>query len=304
MIKEMLDEGSLKQRIFGCCFVAEPGSEKDAVSHLEELNRRFDYSDWIEINTLKIINDGTVESKTASLMEPYTGEDKCIRPMLEGEMLQDLCMEAAEKGFDIYIHAIGDRAVHETVMAAERIRKAGMTKTRITNAHTELVIEDDIEKFAKFDITANTTGGWHYGTTDERASLGKRAELLFPVKVIMNTGGRMSLGSDFPVDEQGANPLISIEIGVNRQLAGRSESMVLPPEEYKLKISQMIEGYTRSAAYQIGKDDRLGTITAGMYADFTVLERNPFTEEKYGIHKIPVVMTVVEDKITYLRCYD
>lgn len=299
MLRDLAEKKSLKQRIFGCCFVAEPGSEKDAIRHLKALNKENNYKDWFEINTLKIINDGTIESRTASLMEPYTGENECVMPMIEGEQLQSLCLEAAENGFDIYIHAIGDRAAHETVMAAEKIRNAGYMATRITNAHTELVIDDDIDKFAQYDITANTTGGWHYGTLDEKAVLGDRSERQFPLQPILKCGGRMSLGSDFPVDEQGADPMISVEIGMSRRLAGKPDARLLPPEDYKLRLSQMIDGYTISAAYQLGMEEKLGTIEPGMYADFTVLNEDPFTTDMYDIHKIGVFMTVVEDKITY-----
>lgn len=301
ILADMAKGNELAQRVFGCCFVAQPGDEKNAIEHLNKLNERYHIPDWLEINTLKIINDGTIESKTASLSEPYLGESRCVSPMLEGRALQELCLDAAEAGFDIYIHAIGDRAIHETVLAAEKIRGAGYGRTRITNAHTELVLENDIPKFAEYDITANTTGSWHYGTEDEVSILGERCRRLFPLKSILEEGGRMSLGSDFPVDEQGANPLISIETGITRQLAGEKESLILQPESQRLTVRQMMEGYTASAAYQLGKELKLGSIEAGKYADFTILEANPFTVDPYSIHKIPVIMTVVGGKVTYRR---
>lgn len=299
IIWDMARKNTLRQRIFGCCFVAKPGDEKNAVAHLMELHKDYDIPDWMEIKTLKIINDGTIESKTASLSKPYEGEKQLIRPMLEGKALQALCMEAARNNFDIYVHAIGDRAVHETVRMAEQIRNKGYWRTRITNAHTEMVLEEDIPRFAQYKITANTTGGWHYGTEDEVETIGQRANQLFPLQSILRAGGKMSLGSDFPVDEQGADPMISLETGVTRQLAGQKDGLILPPESERLSIRQMIEGYTGSAAYQLGMEEKIGRLAPGMYADFTVLGANPFEEELHSIHKIPVVMTVVAGRITY-----
>ncbi|MCQ4637592.1 amidohydrolase [Anaerovorax odorimutans] len=301
IIADMAYDRSLRQRIFGCCFVARPEDKEGAVEQLRQLRKTYFLPDWLEMKTLKIINDGTMESRTASLSKPYLGAARCVSPMLEGEDLQDLCLDAAGKGFDVYIHAIGDRAIHETVLAAEKIRRAGFHKTRITNAHTELVQEEDIPRFAQWNITANTTGGWHYGTEDEKKTIGERADRLFPLQSILQAGGRMSLGSDFPVDEQGANPMISMETGVTRQLAGNREGLILQPESQRLTIEQMLEGYTASAAYQLGMESKLGSIEPGKYADFTVLGADPFEVETYQIHKIPICMTVAGGKITYKK---
>lgn len=300
ILDEFIEKDMLPQRIFGSNQITEKRHVEGWKEHLVALKAKYD-SDKVRINTWKLVNDGTVESRSASMMQPFVGSRETIDPLLYGKAYYDLCVDVARSGFDLHLHAIGDRANHENLMAAKAVREAGFLDTRITNAHTQCVLDEDLSLFAKYNVIANTTGVWHYGDENARKTLGDRADKTFRMKTILDYGGMMSLGSDFPGDEYGIEPLNSIETGVTRQMLGDPDSLVLAPQEEKLSIEDMIIGFTKTPAYQFRMENRLGTIEAGKYADFTVIERNIFETSRYKIHEIPVMMTVMDGIVTYRR---
>ncbi len=299
LLKKLAETGELPQRVMGCEFVSTKEEAIGAVDRLKKLRDENYIKDTFEFKTLKIINDGTMESASASTLEPYSHDGSIVEPMLEGEELNNLCIEAAKESFDIYIHGIGDRAIRATVEAAKAVREAGYNKTRITNAHTQLVSKEDVPKFGKYNIIANTTGCWHYGGGDGEEVLGKRIDETFAMKRLMDNGAILTLGSDFPVDELGASPFVSMEVAITRQYPGEREAKKLKPYDQVLSIEEVIDGYTINAAYQLGMEDKIGSIEVGKYADFTVTNENPFDVDVYKIHEIQVALTVQNGEIKY-----
>lgn len=300
IMEELERKGLLPQRIFGSCMIESLPKIKGGLEKLAGLNRKYD-SDDFRIRTYKILNDGTMESRSASLFEPYDEDGSMVYPMLSGDALYGLCVEVARRGFDIHIHAIGDRSIHETLMAAKAVREAGYQDTRITNAHTEHPTIQDSALFARYDVIANTTGVWHYGNPSMNAILGARADEEFMMRSIIEAGGRMSLGSDLPVDEHGPEPLKSIQMAVTRKMYGDPDAPVLKPESEKLTVQQCLEGYTVNAAYQVHMEDKLGSIKAGKYADLVVLEKDIFDIDPEEIYRVPVEMTLKGGRFTYRK---
>lgn len=298
LISVMEKSNRLKQRIFGCFFIESRDKCGNAIKKLQELKLK-NNSDLFRINTLKIILDGTIETRNASLSEPYNEDLSMVEPMLSQKELNELCFEAASGLFNIHIHAIGDKAVHRTVMAAKVLREAGYSDIRITNAHTEYVAEEDVALFGRYDIIANTTGVWHYGNPLINKIIGDRADRVFMMRSLIDHGARLSLGSDFPVDEYGPEPLKGIQMAVTRRLYYDPCGLVLKPENEKLSIGQCLEGYTINAAYQLGMEKKTGSIEEGKYADFVVLKDNIFETDPSEIYKIPIVMTIMNGDITY-----
>ena len=93
-------------------------------------------------------------------------------------------------------------------MAAKAVREAGYFDTRIINAHTHLVQPADIPLFAKYNVLANTSSIWHYDAPEAESVLGSwRYRHQFALQSILQHGARMTLGSDFPADEMGNEPL-------------------------------------------------------------------------------------------------
>lgn len=298
LLDECIEKGLMKQRLFGSNQVTDMSHLSGWYEHLDALRKKYD-TDKVRIRTFKLVNDGTVESVCASMVEPFVGHEKSIDPLLWGEDYYKLCIEIAAAGFDLHLHAIGDRANHENLMAAKAIREAGYDDTRIIDAHVQCVLDEDLPLFAKYDMMVSTTGVWMYGDPGTRRVLGDRADKTFMMKSILSHGAKMSLGSDFPGDEFGIEPLNSIETGVTRQMLGDPDSPILKPVEERLSVDDMIKGYTSTAAYQFRMEDKLGTIEEGKYADFVILGGDPYITDPYKIHEIPVLMTVMDGKVTF-----
>lgn len=297
-VEELINTDRMTFRTVGCYMVGEESDAEVAVTRLNELRKKYD-NDLFRINTLKIINDGTVETRSASFYEDYADGGSCA-PFMEGEKLYSLCVEAAKEGFNINIHGIGDRTIHEILMAAKAVREAGYSDVRFTNSHTQYVRKKDRELFGKYNVIANTSGAWHVEYEGNHIALGEeRTNDMFTMNSIIKSGGIVSLGSDFPVDEVGNEPLKGLEMSVTRKAFGEKDFPVLMPAEEALTLEQAIEAYTINGAYQIQMENKIGSIEVDKYADFVVLEKNLFEVEKHSIYNIPIVMTIMNGNIVY-----
>lgn len=289
---------ALQQRVCSCVMVEDRARLDKVIPLLKERSQKHK-SDNYFINTLKILNDGTMETRSASLSEPYNEDGALIETMLSEEELNEICVAAAKEGFDIHIHAIGDKAIHRTLMAAKAVREAGYHDTRITNAHTDYVRTRDNHLFGKYNVIVNTTGSWHCENLGMEKVIGERVNKQFRILSLIKEGARMSLGSDKPVDQLGAEPVKGIQMAVTRKVCDDSAAPILEPESEKLSIHQCLEGYTINAAYEMHMEDKLGSIEPGKYADLTVLEKDIFEIPVYEMYKTKTMLTMKGGKITY-----
>jgi len=290
--------GELKQRFSGCVMVEDGQHWKTAVDELVEQHKEH-HSDMYNINTLKLVNDGTVESCTAAMNEPYV-DGTVAESTIIGEELYSQCLKAAALGFNIHIHGIGSKTIHETLMAAKAVREAGYFDTRIINAHTHVTAAEDIPLFGKYNVLANTSSIWHYDAPEAETVLGNyRYTHQFQMQSILEHGARMTLGSDFPADEMGNEPLKGIQMGVTRQLFLDDNAPILKPESERLTVQQCLEAYTINAAYGMHMDDKIGSIEVGKYADLVVLEKDLNEIDPHEIMNTPVLLTMLNGKPTY-----
>lgn len=298
-LPEMIDDGVYKQRFFGCGqMVADKGDEDIVLPRLVEYSRKYN-SDKYNIHFLKIINDGTLETRSAALSDPYDEDGSMVQPLFTREKIAEVGLKAAAAGLDINVHGIGDEAISGTLAMAKAIREAGYDDCRITNSHCDYVKDEELELFGRYDVIANTTCVWHYGNPDMEAVIGDRQNRTFRIRTMIDGGCRMGQGSDFPVDEFGREPLKGIEMGCTRQLFDHPELPVLKPYEEKLSVDDGIRSYTINNAYQMHMDDRLGSIEAGKYADLVILEKNLFDVPLNEIHNIKICETIMDGKTTY-----
>lgn len=296
--EEYFKRDDCKQRISGCAFTGSKDKLETTFDKLKERNKKYN-SDLYKVDTYKLILDGTIESRSASMIEPYNEDGSLVKPLLEGEELASLFIRAAASGFDIHCHGIGDRAIHEVLMAAKAVREEGYQDTRITNAHTEHIAQEDRPLFGKYHVIANTTGVWHYGNPDMFRIVGDRAREQFVLRPVLEYGGRLSLGSDRPVDEYGSEPLKNIQVAMNRQLYGDRDGFILEPADGGLSLQQCLEGYTINGADQLHMEKKTGSLEPGKYADLVILGQDLYETDPYEIYKVPVIMTMMNGRITH-----
>lgn len=293
------NEIDYKQRIMGCPYlICDVDSTDSVIEKLLKARETYN-SDKVRINLMKILNDGTMESRTAALTEPYPEDGSIVEPLMNQEQAAKAGVKAAKEGLNVNMHAIGDNAIKSVIAMGKAIREAGYDDIRVTCSHTQYVADEDLDLFGKYNIIANTTGVWMYGNPFMDKVLGEINNKTFRMKSLIEGGARMSLGSDFPVDEYGREPLKSIEMCATRQMYDQPDSPVLKPENEKLTVEQAIEGFTINNAYQMSMEDVLGSIEEGKYADFVILEENILDMPLENIHKVKVCETIMDGVTTY-----
>ncbi len=278
--------------------VADEAQAGEALDFAKELRQKYD-DDKVRINLYKIINDGTMESRTAAISEPYPEDGSVVEPLLGEEDMAEVVLKAVREGFNINVHAIGDVAVRSVVAAAKAVREAGYPDTRITCSHSQYIDPKDVPAFAEYDIIANSTGVWFYGNPLMDKVLGHINDETFRMRSLKDVGAKVAFGSDFPVDEYGNEPLKSIEMIVTRKMYDQPDAPMLKPYDEVLTVEDGIAGYTIHNAIQLHMEDKLGSIEPGKYADMIILEKNLFEIPPEEIHKVKVLETIIGGETVY-----
>ncbi len=300
-LQRLEKEGKLPLKIVGSYIVQAPMLVPNAIEKLKELQKKYQ-SELIYPNTIKIHNDGTLESETAALFEDYSDTPNNKGGMvLEGDILKNFVADIASNDFHVHIHAIGDKTISEALDAIEYAKnKAPNSKSRYTIAHAIVIQDKDVPRFGQLNVIAQTTPVWIGDEATISPALGEeRSKKRYLIKSIEDGGAKVTFGSDFPVGgEFGMFPLYNIQVGMTRQ--GLDEGAVpLPPITEKMPLESMIKGYTINAAYQLGMEDKIGSLEKGKYADIVILNKDLFKIKPNEIHKVEVKETIMNGNTTY-----
>ncbi len=254
-------------------------------------------------NTVKIMQDGVAETFTAGLLDPYLDACGCqtggrgLSHVDPAELREHVTMLDAH-GFQVHLHAIGDRAVRESLDAIEAARAAnGPADNRHHIAHLQVMHPDDVPRFAALGVTANLQALWaaHEPQMDELTIpfLGpERAARQYLFGDLYRSGARLAAGSDWAVSS--ANPLRAVHVAVNRSLPGMTGARAEPflPAQ-RLELAAALGAYTIGSAYVNHLDDQTGAIEPGLLADLVVLDRDPFAVQPAEIATVRVLSTYV-----------
>ena len=262
----------------------------------------------LRANSVKIMLDGVLETFTGAMLDPYLDRDG--RPtsnrgidFVDGERAREHTTRLDAAGLQVHFHAIGDRAVRVALDAIEAARRAnGMTDTRPHISHIQVIHPDDVARFAPLGAVANAQPLWacHETNMDELTIpiLGPaRSRWQYPFGSLLRSGARLAMGSDWSVSTP--NPLLEIEVAVNRIYpTSRDTARPFLPEE-RLTLEQAIEAFTLGSAYVNHLDDETGTIAAGKLADLAVIDRDLFAPDAGPIGDAKVLATFVGGKVVF-----
>jgi len=299
--RELDEKGDLNFRVNLSLFV-DPAGDRSQIDYLTEQFSNDKYS-HVRANMVKLFADNIIEFETGALLEPYLSEDGTPTDYYgELEFTQEdlnyYITEFEKVGFQIHIHAVGDKGTKVALDALEASRNTNnLSGTRNTIAHLYLIHPDDIPRFPELEVIPNYQAFWAhkaygwYG--DIKDSLGdQRAESMFPFATLRDAGARIVIGSDWPVTTY--KPLKIIETAVTRE--DPSGGSRLLNEDERLDLETVIEAYTINGAYLMQQEDITGSIEVGKFADLVVLEENLFDIKPHNIGEVKVLMTLFEGK--------
>jgi len=263
--------------------------------------------DNFDYRTFKIMDDGTVEGRTAAMFEDYQGEPgNSGATVFTQQQMTDMVVDAAERQIDVHIHGLGERAVHEALNAIEVAReKHPDSATRYAITHIQVITDQDLPRFAELDVIAQSTPLWaSYDEYGKQFVSDDQFDRYWRFNSLKELGVKLTWGSDFPASGAGMlglSPVMQIEIGHTRQYAGEKDAPIQPLESERVDIDTMIRGFTIDAAYQLHMEDEIGSLEVGKQADLVVVDRNLFDTDAYEIHKTEVVMTLMDGNVVYQK---
>lgn len=288
--------GDLSAHVVGALWWERDRDEQQIASLVE---RREAFSTGrFRATSVKIMQDGVAENFTAAMTAPYL--DRCGHAttnaglsFVDAETLRRVVPLLAAEGFQVHVHAIGDRGVREALDAFE-----GAVPLRHHVAHLQVVHPDDVPRFAELGVAANLQAVWAC-LDDQMVDLTipflgeERAGWQYPFGALHRAGARLVAGSDWPVSTP--DPLQAIHVAVNRWAHGEDGPAGSEPflPEQALDLATAFAAYTSGSAWVDHRDQVAGTIEPGKAADLVLLDRDPFTADAAEIGAATAVATWV-----------
>jgi predicted amidohydrolase YtcJ len=239
----------------------------------------------LRLGPLKAFFDGSLGARTAALAEDFSDEPGNRGMLIYGEgEASDLVRDAREGGFQLALHAIGDRGIQTAI---HHLAKEGGEGFRHRIEHLELPTEEDLKEARRLGLVAsmqpNFIGQWSRpgGMYEDR--LGERLERNNPFRRVLEKGVPLAFGSD----NMPLSPLYGIHWAVNA-----------PFEAQRLSVEEALRAYTLGSAYASGEEAIKGSLEPGKLADLVVLEKDP-RERPEAIRDIPVFATVFGGRVVY-----
>lgn len=246
---------------------------------------------------------------------PYTGNMKMYDNYLNNEIMQEklfvpknqngellfpldtmyeLIKEYHNKGIQISVHSQGDYAGHEIVNIFERvISEYPRENHRHRLEHCAFLSKEDTERCAKLglELSYHVNHLYYYGEALNDLVVGpQKTKIAVNPKWAIDSGAIISLHSDDPMYH--TDPLRLVCTAVTRQ----SKNGNVYGSEYKISVHEAIKGITISAAHQLMREKEIGSIENGKFADFTIIEKNPYDVPPLEIGNIKIVKTYLDGK--------
>ncbi len=265
--------------------------------------------DWIRVGSVKLFADGALGPRTASMIDPYEGEqDNRGLIVTDKEEMYAHIVEAVHNGLSVAVHAIGDKANHDVLDVFEMVdldsRKRNLPfalpSRQISHRieHAQLLHPSDIDRFRRLGVIASMQP--IHATSDiemAQGHWGDRSQHAYAWRSLLDSGATLAFGSDAPIES--IEPLTGIHAAVTR----RRIDGVPGPEgwypEQRLTVEEAVSGYTMGPAIASGRADYMGSISPGKLADLTILEGDIYGLPSQEIPGIVIAGTMVDGKFMY-----
>lgn len=321
--KELYDKNKLNMRISNSVIIYGEEHWKAQGDKIKKIKEDYD-CDYFKTTTIKLLGDGVVEGSTAYLLEPYEvgakrGDNYYGEFLWNDEDLINCIKYANDNNFSIHVHSVGDGSTRKVLDAIEKTYELSGkfdVNFRNTITHLQLVDKNDIKRFKDLNVIAALQPYWHlkgpkWWEEVDYKLVGDRAEEEYPLKSFLNEGVIITSSSDHSVTPV-PNPFYAIEAGVTRNLYnhkyfGVDDITDMDDERYLLNknergtVEDLVRSFTINGAYQIFRENEVGSLEVGKYADFIIIDRDIFSVNPVDIENTKVLKTFFNGKLVYER---
>lgn len=296
-MKQMVDEGKIGVRLWVMV-----SSSNEAIAPKLARYKMIGYGNGhLTVRAIKKSIDGALGPRGAWLLAPYSDkpESKGLETTKVAE-IEETARLAMQHGYQLAVHAIGDRANRETLDIFERAFKANPAKKdlRWRVEHAQHISAQDIPRFGRLGVMASMEG--IHCTSDapyvlERLGPARAKEGAYVWQKLMKTGAIIANGTDAPVED--VDPIASYYASVSRKLANGT---VFYPDQRMTRM-EALKSYTINGAYAAFEEENRGSLEPGKYADITVLSKDILKVPEDEIPTATVAYTIVGGKVLYKK---
>lgn len=256
-------------------------------------------NDRLRIGPIKMFIDGSLIGRTAAVSQPFLEDprdDNLGLTMMPVEEFEDYVWQAHSAGFQIAVHAIGDRAIEMVLNAYEKaLKRLPRTDHRHRIEHCGILRPDLIERIAGMHVLAVSQPIFitEYGDGFIRHLGMSRIQLTYPFRSLLDAGITLVFSSDCPVSA--FEPLKSIKAAVTERTGtGRSYAL-----EEAISVEEALPLYTVAGAYATFEEHKKGQLKEGMLADFAILDEDPRQVEPERLDDIAISQTIIGGETVY-----
>ena len=286
--------GRLTTRIYAAVPIATWERLRDTVA------RRGRGDGWLRIGALKGFVDGSLGSHTAAMLEGFTDAPKdsgfFVTPP---ERMEAMVRGADAAGLQLFVHAIGDRAIRTQLDVFERVARVnGARDRRWRIEHAQHIAPADFPRFARLGVVASMQP-YHAiddGRWADKVIGPERAKGTYAFRSLLDAKAKVAFGSDWFVAPP--TPLEGIYAAVTRRtLDDRNPGGWVPSQ--KITVEEALRAYTGTAAWSSFEEGEKGMLRMGMLADFVLVDRDLTRIAPETIRDARVLMTVVGGKVVH-----
>ncbi len=256
----------------------------------------------IRADSVKFYLDGVLVQRTAAVLHPYMGTtDEYGELQIPTDQLADAVAELDAQDFQIFIHALGDRAVRKALDAIEESQWNGAeADPRHLIAHLSLIDPADQPRFGELNVAANFQPLWACDHAYMRLTAEQVGEIrmrhTYPANSVLSAGGRLAYGADWPVAS--ANPFEGLEVAVSRREPGMPDTDPLYEHE-GVTLEEAIRGYTIEVARVTDLAEETGSLSVGKSADLIVVDQDIFSVPTHEISRTSVLLTLFRGRAVH-----
>lgn len=268
---------------------------------LEDLEKLGIYTGFgnekLKVGAIKILLDGAISSRTAYVSEPFIGTKNDFGVLvISPKDFNDIVQRAHKAGFQLAVHANGDKAIEMTIDAYRRaLEECPRADHRHRIEHCTVMNPTLFEEIKRLGVIAVPFGTflWYHGEKVEPFYGKERARMMFAHRSFLDKGIQIAGSSDTPMMPY--EPLLAIQSCVTRET---SSGTVVGPEQ-RISPEEALRVYTLGGAYASFEEDTKGSIEVGKLADLAVISDDPTVIDPKFIKDIRVIMTMVGGEILF-----